>query len=118
MLDELYGACILSKIELKSRYHQFKMKEYDKWKTTFKTNHDLYEWLVMSFGITNTSITFMRLMNHVFCAFIGKFMAVHFDDILISSKNLSEYLNHLCSVLSTLQDEKLYANFNKCTFCM
>ena len=99
-------------------YHQIRMHVGDEWKIAFKTKFGLYEWLVMPLGLTNAPSTFMHLMNHVLREYLGNHVVVYFDDIWTYSKSLHEHVEHVKSVLITLRKEKLYANFNKCSFCM
>ncbi|WVZ76682.1 hypothetical protein U9M48_024635 [Paspalum notatum var. saurae] len=117
LFDQLQGACVFSKIDLRSGYHQLKIRPSDIPKTAFTTKYGLYEYTVMSFGLTNAPAYFMQLMNSVFMDYLDKFVVVFIiDDILIYSKIEAEHEEHLRLVLQRLREHKLYAKFSKCEF--
>jgi len=109
LFDQLRGACVFSKIDLRSSYHQLKIRATDIPKTAFTTRYGLYEYTVMSFGLTNAPAYFMYLMNKVFMEFLDKFVVVFIDDILVFSKTEEEHVEHLRLVLQKLREHKLYA---------
>ena len=115
-LDCISGSNYFSKIDLKIHYHQIRIKEGGEWKTAFKTNQGLHEWLVMPFGLSNAPSTFMRMMNEVFKEFIGKFIIVYLEDIFVFSQTREEHLRHFQYMMNKLQQENLLINLQKCTF--
>jgi hypothetical protein len=116
LFDQLAGAKFFSKVDLRSGYHQIKISLEDVPKTAFSTRYGLYEYLVMSFGLTNASAHFMYLINFVFMPELDKFVVVFIDDILIYSKSKEEHARHLRVILQRLRNYQLYAKFSKCAF--
>jgi hypothetical protein len=118
LFDQMKGSSVLSKIDLRSGYHQLKIRESDIPNTAFRTRYGLYEYTMMSFGLTNAPACFMYLMNKVFMEYMDKFGVVFIDDILIFTKTEEEHEKHLRLVLEKLQSNKLYAKFSKCEFLL
>ncbi|GJV63725.1 putative reverse transcriptase domain-containing protein [Tanacetum coccineum] len=116
LFDQLQGSSVYSKIDLRSGYHQLRVREEDIPKTAFRTRYGHYEFQVMPFGLTNAPAVFMDLMNRVCKPYLDKFVIVFIDDILIYSKNKQEHNEHLKLILELLKKEELYAKFSKCEF--
>jgi len=116
LFDQLSKAKVLSKIDLRSGYQQIKIRPQDIPKTAFSTRCGLYEYLVMSFGLTNAPAYFMYLMNSVFMPELDKFVVVFIDDILVYLENEQDHAEHLRVVLTRLREHQLYAKFSKCEF--
>ena len=116
LFDQLQGAKVFSEIDLRSVYHQLKVRREDVPKTAFRTRYGHYEFLVMPFGLTNAPAAFMDLMNRVFGPYLDKFVIVFIDDILVYSSSKEEHAEHLGIVLQTLREHQLYVKFSKCQF--
>ena len=116
LFDQLEGAKVLSKLDLRQEYYQLKIKTEDIPKTTFNTRYGHDEFLVILFGLTNAPTIFLNLMQRVFRPYLDQFVVIFIDDILVYSKSEEEHERHLRMVLQMLREHHLYAKFSKCEF--
>ena len=116
LFDQLHGAMVFSKIDLRSGYHQVQIKDEDIFKIAFRTRYGHYEFVIMPFGLTNASAVFMCLMNNVMHKYMDKFVVVFIDDILIYSNSEEKHKKHLKIVLQESREHQLYVKYSKCDF--
>nr|GEV00656.1 putative reverse transcriptase domain-containing protein [Tanacetum cinerariifolium] len=116
LFDQLQGSSVYSKIDLRSGYHQLRIKEEDIPITVFRTWYGHFEFQVTSFGLTNAPSVFIDLMNQVCKPYLDKFVIMFIDDILVYSKDEEDHEKHLKIILELLKKERLYAKFSKCDF--
>ena len=116
LIDQVGGAKIFSKIDLRSGYHQVRIHDEDIHKSAFRTRYGHYAFVVMPFVLINAPVNFMCMMNNIFSRYLYKFVLVFIDAILVYSKNKEEHEEHLCIVLQVLREHQLYAKFSKSDF--
>lgn len=116
LMEQLVAACVFSKIDLRSGYHQIRVKDDDIPKTDFRTRYGHYEYSLMSFGVSNAPGMFMEYMNRIFHAYLDQFVIVFIDDILIYSKSDKDHVEHLRIVLQVLKDIKLFSKLSNVSF--
>lgn len=116
LMDQLVGAFVFSKIDLRSGYHQIRVKDEDILKTAFRTRYSHYEYSVMTFGVSNSPGVFMEYMNRIFHAYLDQFVVVFINDILVYSKSDEDHDGHFHIVLQVLKEKNLYAKLPKCEF--
>ena len=118
LLDQLHGARIFSSLDLRSGYHQVRIKAGDEYKTAFRTQFGHFQFRVLPFGLCNAPATFQRLMNDIFRQHLNRFVLVYLDDVLVFSRHPDEHIKHLRTVLQILRQNQLYIKLSKCEFAL